>query len=79
MGQLPQGLLAHRGKLGAQHLAGQRLPSKERMGMPAGRLSKAPCLMTISNRPLRNRTVGGVGGRRRNTCVSYPILILFIS
>lgn len=34
------------------------------MDMLAGRLQDAPCYITMGNRPLRHRTVGGVGGRR---------------
>ena len=52
------------GEQDALHLAHQRFSPSEGMGMLAGRLQETPCNINIGNRPLRNRTVGGVGGRR---------------
>lgn len=45
------------------------------MGKPNRCLSsKTAASETIGNRPLRIRTVGGVGGRRERPHASYPIV-----
>ena len=46
------------------------------MGEPDCCLScKTAASATIGNRPLRIRTVGGVGGRREYPHASYPIVL----
>ena len=46
------------------------------MGKPNRCLSsKTAASETIGNRPLRIRTVGGVGGRRECPHASYPIVV----
>jgi hypothetical protein len=50
------------------------------MGEPDCCLScKTAASATIGNRPLRIRTVGGVGGRREYPHASYPMCVLGMS
>lgn len=55
------------GMLGACRHAHYYLAPSEGMDMPAGHLPKVFRSMAMGNRLLRNRTVGGVGGRRGDT------------
>ena len=72
MGQYAKIVLAHGEQLHSPHNAENDLPSKDGMDVPGG------CLLgdipvVIDNRPLRNRTVGGVEGAEGLSSHPYPI------